>query len=419
MTISKATSFLWKILLILIFLRPFISEHAFLIVGFWYISILSFLLIFYLIISNDWALLSPALNFSALLFIIAILISIISSGSSGRSLLELYLFMPNILIFYIISRIKPEQRKQLIATIFFAASIISIYAIYQYFIGFRHTLDYIRQRCPNSYIEEFLSRKRAFATFTSPNIFVSYILMMVFLGMGFLTSIHRKEKTIYWICIFIMAVSLLLTKSLGGILFFLITSILFILGSIFYLSPNLKTNKKINLKRTSLIIASLLFAFMLMAIFLLRQRIPQFINIKEPNNSIIQRFYYWKTSLKMIKDHPLTGIGWRKFGLLYEFYKPLSANISHYSHNVFLQIAAETGLLGLFSFLWLIFMFLKTGLRVIKDNKQEQALKIGLFIAACAFLLHNLIDLSFYFGQASFFWWIILGLFSNFSRDNA
>jgi O-antigen ligase len=114
----------------------------------------------------------------------------------------------------------------------------------------------------------------------------------------------------------------------------------------------------------------------------------------------------------MARDCPLTGIGWRKFGLLYEFYKPLPANISHYSHNVFLQITAEMGLLGLLSLLWVVFVFLKTGLRVIKDNNEEQALKICLFCAGCAFLFHNLIDLSFYFGQVSFFWWVILGLFA-------
>ena len=57
-------------------------------------------------------------------------------------------------------------------------------------------------------------------------------------------------------------------------------------------------------------------------------------------------------------------------------------------------------------------IFLRKGSRDIKKNSEGQGLKIGLFCGGCAFLLHNLVDLSFYFSQVSFFWWIILGLFA-------
>jgi O-antigen ligase len=155
-----------------------------------------------------------------------------------------------------------------------------------------------------------------------------------------------------------------------------------------------------------------------MASLFIAHRMPQSFDMKNPNNSLIQRFYYWKASLSMFRDYPVTGVGWRKFGLLYEFYRPLPANISHYSHNVFLQIMAETGIFGLLTFLWIVFMFFQRGLRIIKNNDEQQGLRIGLFCAGGAFLFHNLIDLSFYFGQVSFFWWIILGLFAgSFSND--
>lgn len=308
------------------------------------------------------------------------------------------------------SKIKPEQKKQLIAIIFFAASIISIYAIYQYLIGFRRVLEYIKQIGSNIYVEEFLSRKRVYATFISPNIFASYIVMMLFWGMGFLFSGYQK-RIIYWICISIMGISLLLTKSLGGILAFVITLLLFLLFIIFNLLPN-RGFKKLTLRKVSLGITLILFIFIFISGLFIWERLPQFFNLKDPHNSIVQRFYYWKASLNMIKDFPVMGVGWRKFGLLYECYKPSLANISHYSHNVFLQVMAETGLLGLLSFLGIIVVFLKRGLRQIRSNNEQQSLKICLFCAGCSFLFHNLVDLSFYFGQASFFWWIILGLFS-------
>lgn len=423
MIISKIESFTWKTLLILIFLRPFLSEYAFLTVGFWYISILFFFLSIYSILTNKLILFFPSLNFSVFLFIIAILISIIFSGPTEWNLFELYLFIPNILIFYIVSKIKPEQKKQLITTIFFAASIISIYAIYQYFIGFRHVLDYIRQTWPNRYAQEILilSKKRVYATFISPNIFASYIAMMLFLGIGFLiAAFYQRKKIIHWICIsiFTMIISLLFTKSLGGILAFIVTFLLFLFYTIFYLLPKFGV-KKIILKKAGLGITLSLIVFIGIFILFSQHRLIQFFNLKDPNNSIIQRFYYWIASLKMIKNRPLTGLGWRKFGSLYEFYKLPSANISHYSHNIFLQVTAEMGLLGLLSFLSIVVIFLWNGFKNIKNNNEQQGLKIGLFCAGCAFLFHNLIDLSFYFGQVSFFWWIILGLFTQSSSKNA
>jgi len=212
-----------------------------------------------------------------------------------------------------------------------------------------------------------------------------------------------------------MAITLLLTKSSGGILTFVVTFFLFLFALMRY-----KPFGKITVKRFGLVMAFLLCIFILIYGIFARDRLLQFLDLESPNNSITQRFYYWKASINMIKDSPLIGMGWRNFGLFYEFYKPGPANISHYSHNVFLQIAAEMGIAGLAIFLAMILKFLQIGLRVIKNkNDEEQGLKTGFFFAGCVFLMHNLIELSFYFSQVALFWWIILGLFSNYSSESA
>jgi len=420
---SKAASFVWSILLSLIFLRPFISEDAFLTAGFWYGTILIIFLSIYLVLSNEIGFFSSFLNFLVLLFVIVILVSEILSGSDGWGSRELYFFIPNILIFYIVNRITPRQKKQLITTIFFAASIISMYAIYQYFIGFRHVLDYIRQSGPNRYPHELLilAKRRVYATFVSPNIFASYIVMMLFVGIGFLlVDFTQRRENVLWVTISIitMLVSLLFTKSLGGIVVFIITFLLFTLYTPLFLLPKTRL-KNIILKRAGLGIILGSVVFISIFVIFTQRRLIQFLNLNDPNNSIMQRFYYWIASLKMIKDHLFTGLGWGRFDSLYEFYKLPAANISRYSHNVFLQITAETGLLGLLSFLLIVSIFLRNGYKNIKNsNEQQVGLRIGLFCAGTAFLLHNLVDLSFYFGQVSFFWWIILGLFVNFSSDD-
>lgn len=76
---------------------------------------------------------------------------------------------------------------------------------------------------------------------------------------------------------------------------------------------------------------------------------------------------------------------------------------------------AETGLLGGGIFLLLVMGFFKKGIRVVQENSVLRQLLIGLYCAGLFFVIHNLFDLSFYFAQASFFWWILLGVFANFS----
>jgi putative inorganic carbon (HCO3(-)) transporter len=420
MLASKIQSFTWKVLLTLIFLRPFLNEYVFLSIGFWYIFTLIFCSAIYLVVSDRSALFTLPLNLPGLLFTISVIISIVFSGFSSLSIFELYLFIPNFAVFYIVSKIKPEQKRQLVYIIFLSAAIMSIYAIYQYFISYRHILAQIKQigaLGTTKHIPDFLLRRRVFVTFFSPNIFASYMAVMLFLGMGFfITTYNQKRRTIInlaFIPLFTMAVSLLLAKSLGALLALFVTLILFIFCLIFYL-PEDSNFKRLILKRynsnITFVLSVLIFIFIL---FITWPRLIQLFNFNYPHNSIVQRFNYWITSLKIIQDFPLTGVGWRKLGFFYKLYKPLLANASNYSHNVFLQIMAETGILGLLSFIWIVAIFLKAGLRAIKIKDEQQGLKIGLFCAGCCFLLHNLIEVSFYFGQVSLFWWIILGLFNS------
>lgn len=411
---SKAGSLLWKCLLIFICLRPFISEYAFLTVGGWYISLL--ILFSAIFLAPFWKqILFPLyLNLWPCLFLIIILFSMLIAGYTTWSLSELYFFIPNILIFYIASKIKPSQQRQLLWGIFFTAGIICLYAVYQYFIGLRHTFEYLSPAQQISFVGKFLSSRRVFATFISPNIFASYIVMMLFVSTGLLRSSKGKERLIYWTGVPVMALSLVYTKSLGGLLAFAIAFFLFIP----YLFPSF-TFRRVNILWLGFIIILITCIFILICKLFFCSRLSQFLDLYNPNNSIVQRIYYWKAGINMVKEFPFTGIGWRKFGVLYEFYKPLGANTSHYAHNVFLQILVETGPLGLVSFLLIVATFLRNGLIVIRNSIEHTALKIGLFYAGCVFLIHNIIDLSFYFGQAAFFWWIIAGLFSNFRVEKA
>ena len=112
----------------------------------------------------------------------------------------------------------------------------------------------------------------------------------------------------------------------------------------------------------------------------------------------LERIYTWKTTLDMIRDHPLTGIG---PGL----YQPLTAtyragyNIhwtarSH-AHNSYLQIAAESGIpAGLLfgSLLAALFAFGAARHRDIKDQPARRDLLAGTVGAVAAFAASSLLQ---------------------------
>lgn len=409
-------SFIWSVFLILVFLRAFLSEHAFLTLGFWYISI--FVLVsFYLVFISKITLFSHPLNFAVFIFVASILVSLLFSKIAGRNffvdIIEPYFFLPNILIFYITGKINQKQRGQLINVVFLAAGIIGVYALYQYFVVFERVLGYAISTGISERIIEVVKRKRVYATFISPNLFASYATVMLFWMMGFLINGYPfTRKTVYVIIsTLLMAIAVLFTKSFGAIMALSLTFYLFV----FFRSIKIK---RAIFKRLFLGLVIIYFIFVILFIIFNWQRLSEIlISADFPENSIAQRFDYWITSSKIVKDFPLTGIGWRKLGIVYKFYRLPSANTSHYSHNVFLQVMAEMGLVGLLSFLYMIIIALRSGSRILNNGGSQQGLKIGLFCAWSFFLIYNLIDISFYFGQVAFFWWMILGLFVNFSAE--
>jgi putative inorganic carbon (hco3(-)) transporter len=116
---------------------------------------------------------------------------------------------------------------------------------------------------------------------------------------------------------------------------------------------------------------------------------PSRINEIQTNEESAQgRFVAWSEGLQMLKSHPVLGVGWSRFTDFHE----------QVAHNSFVHIVAETGLIGGFFFIGLIYFYF-TSLGVARATSLPPpaaadwtnaliASGVGLFTGA-AFLSHQ------------------------------
>ncbi len=77
----------------------------------------------------------------------------------------------------------------------------------------------------------------------------------------------------------------------------------------------------------------------------------------------------WEGALRIISEKPITGFGPRTFSQIFPLKEKFQDKGVGGWHNDFLQIYFESGLIGLLSFLFLLFMIMKQLINQIKDKK--------------------------------------------------
>jgi O-antigen ligase len=119
----------------------------------------------------------------------------------------------------------------------------------------------------------------------------------------------------------------------------------------------------------------------------------------------------------MIRHHPFIGVGLNTFSKNYGKYKLQSAEeYAHtpdtiYAHNIYLHMAGETGLLGLFAFLGFLFVVFKQAARALGKLNDDYLKTVAMCLIACliAFLINGLTETSLYYSRVSMIFWYLIG----------
>ena len=114
----------------------------------------------------------------------------------------------------------------------------------------------------------------------------------------------------------------------------------------------------------------------------------------------------WRVAAAMIGDHPLFGVGPGSFGTYYPRYMRAGMNETQYAHNSYLQLVSTWGLWVLLPIGAAIAAFASR----LGRAEPRDAGRLAALAGGAAFLVHNLIDFTFYQPAVAFPCALLLGV---------
>lgn len=122
------------------------------------------------------------------------------------------------------------------------------------------------------------------------------------------------------------------------------------------------------------------------------------------NFAVVQRLAFWTAAVRMFASNPIGGVGLGNYEARYSDFNlgRWSDSLGH-AHNFYLNMAAETGIVGLVPFLAFIAVVLVLARRAADSASTLQTAAIASVASIGAFVAHNMVDNVFVGGMGVLF----------------
>ena len=351
--------------------------------------------LFKIILSGRTNFARTPLNLAILLYVVTMVISVIFSPFKLNSLLALKEEWLLLAFFLVVNNIKRETEVENLLTILILIStLVGIYAIWQHYAG----MDLYRHKLLESKGEVFIS----LGLFDHHLTFGGYYMLVFLLASTFL--IYHKRSGLLRILDFaapaLLGLSLVFSYARsawfgaltgivalgllkgGRFVYFMIAGVLVVCVLVFVIEPtSLDRIKEIDLSKD------------------------------RPEST---RVRLWQTSIKMIKAKPIWGVGLGNFGQLFDRYRVEGIyDTTCHPHNDFLNVAVNSGLLGLLAYLSIWAVFLHSSIKSVLKKKRNgfgYGMQMGGIVAIVAFLFAGLFQCYYTDAEVNMLIMFILGL---------
>jgi O-antigen ligase len=213
---------------------------------------------------------------------------------------------------------------------------------------------------------------------------------------------HRgRPRWLYGLAAAVLAVALFLTYSRGAWVVGVPVSLLFLAA--------------LRGRRTFALAMGLLVVLAILVVVLIGPgRLTSLLDASQ--GTTFFRLQLWQSSLSMVGDHPVLGVGLDNFLYQYRSHYVLPMaweefNLSH-PHNFILDFWLRLGLPGLAVAAWLLVAFFRRGWRLYRTLPEggDRLLILGLMAGMVNFMAHGLVDNAFFLVDLAFAFMLMLAL---------
>jgi putative inorganic carbon (HCO3(-)) transporter len=300
----------------------------------------------------------------------------------GRYILTYYLVINNLSSF--------SQVRRLVWSILASAVFVTLYGFYQYI----HGVDISAFQWVDG--DQFPELKvRVFSTLKNPNLLAGFLVVVMSLAVGLgLYAETMKGKLMSLALVAVLGTCLVLTYCRGAWLS--IVAVTALCARLY--------NRRV------------LWFFLLIPLVVLfcqdavMERLVSIVNPTDTSSTL--RLALWESTIAMIMDKPLLGIGWGAYWMVYPdydfFLNNPAATIVH-AHNMYLHIAAEIGIPGLLVFLCIIYGHTRKAMDVLgrTKNRRVAGVMLGIVAAILGLAVSGVTDYIMFNVQMSMLFWLL------------
>lgn len=241
----------------------------------------------------------------------------------------------------IYTTVSTEKEKEKALYAFLAGAVVTVvYGFFQY----ANAADMAADMEAQSWVdpERFpLLRRRMYSTLENPNLFGAYLLMIISILTAFtLRERAVKKRTVFAVILLSLLLCLALTYSRGA----------WVSLAAIVLGLTLFCDKRFGL---------LFLLVPVVLAFYHGQVVERFLSLfSGEDTSVDLRFALWESTMAMIEEHPLLGVGWGAYFLAYpdyNFFIQEEGVLIFHAHNMYLNMLAEVGIPGGMAFLLAFF----------------------------------------------------------------
>ncbi|HCC07711.1 MAG TPA: hypothetical protein DEP72_06100 [Clostridiales bacterium] len=334
----------------------------------------------------------------SMLFVVWIVTTLTSVSIKG-SITDFIISTLGLLFCFICIQVleKKQDYINIITSIIVSNVIISAYGLYQFFIE-----KPIKTEWVDPTINPDL-QVRAYSVLGNPNILSQYLLLV--LPIGIMLMLYKKKllhKSILAVCNVVILVCLLLTFSRASLLG-LIVSFLTI-GILNY---------------TQALILMIPLAIVALIIFAPRVLERLLTSFNTNDTSISSRVTLWQDVMQIIKDYWMTGVGFgvTAFSGMYLLYKHQYLTALH-AHNLYLEILAETGIVGFLVFAFFVFSVITNLMKnyISTKDRFNKYIMLGILAAFLGILVNGFAEYTWSDFRVVAMFWIVIGIGAALTR---